>query len=296
LARRAFRVLPPFLAFRIFHRWFQDLNGCGEAFDEPAFYGSARIRSTMTSVEDSYFALFGTMNFKGLALARFFLRHGDVVFEIGANVGTETLALAALVGRGGRVVAAEADPDNARELIARVNANALGQVSVVDRAVSDAVTPMSIVRIAGKGGQSYVRKGGGHAAVESVTLDQLAATHGAPRFVFADIEGGEYRAFLGGACMLEQSRPVVFSEVSNVLLARAGTSVDALLELMTAYRYVAFDTDRRTLPRVDRVGDADVFADWLFLPAERLREITALRRYLLWARVAPRIPLLSPLR
>lgn len=295
-ARRAFRLMPPFLAYRIFHRWFQGLIGCGHAFDERALYGRARIRATMTAVEDSYYALFGTMNFKGMVLARHFVRPGGTIYEIGANVGTETVALAALTGPQGRVVAVEADPRNAAELTLRIRENGLQQVTVVDRAVSDAVRLMVVVRIEMRGGQSYVREGKGDAAVDSVTLDGLAEKYGAPDFLFVDIEGAEFRAYLGGTGMLRDARPPVFSEVSSFLLGRAGSSVDALLDLMRSHCYSAYDTDSRRFPRIDRVGDAEVFGDWLFLPDEREREVPALRRLLLRASLVPRLPLLSPLR
>jgi len=120
MARRALRRLPPFLAYRIHHRWLQGLVGSGAPFRERALFGGGWIESSMTSVEDTHFALFGTMNFKGLALARRLVRPGATVFEIGANIGTETLALAALAGPRGRVVAVEADPENEALLRARL--------------------------------------------------------------------------------------------------------------------------------------------------------------------------------
>src|SRR5207247_62139 len=93
--------------------------------------------------------------------------------------------------------------------------NGLQQVEIVKRAVSDAVRPMSVVRVAGKGGQSFVREGAGDAAVDSVTLDGLAGTYGAPRFVFVDIDGAEYRAFLGASRMMRDGRRAVFSGASS---------------------------------------------------------------------------------
>jgi FkbM family methyltransferase len=295
VARRALRRLPPFLAYRIHHRWLQDLVGSGAPFRERALFGGGWIESSMTSVEDTYFALFGTMNFKGLALARRFVRPGATVFEIGANIGTETLALAALAGARGRVVAVEADPENEALLRARVAANALAQVDVVGCAVSDTKRPMSVVRITGRGGMSFVSDDASPDAVESVTIDELAERYGAPSFIFMDIEGGETRALAGARRVLETARPPIFAEVSALWLARAGSSVAEIVELMTAHRYAAFDTDRRFLPRIERAPDGEVFADWLFMPEERVGEVASLRRLLLRARVLPRLPLINPL-
>ena len=295
MARRALRRLPPFLAYRIHHRWLQGLVGSGAPFRERALFGGGWIESSMTSVEDTHFALFGTMNFKGLALARRLVRPGATVFEIGANIGTETLALAALTGPRGRVVAVEADPENEALLRARVTANELAQVEVVGRAVSDMKRPMSVVRITGRGGMSFVSDDAAPDAVESVTIDELAERYGAPSYVFMDIEGHETRALRGARRVLDTARPPLFAEVSALWLRRAGSSVEEIVELMTAHRYAAFDTDQRFLPRIDRGPDGDVFADWIFMPEERVGEVPSLRRLLLRARVLPRLPLLNPL-
>jgi FkbM family methyltransferase len=294
-ARRALRFLPPFLAYRAHHRWLTDLVGCGAPFRERALFGGGWIESTMTSVEDTYFALFGTMNFKGLALARRLVLPGSVLFEIGANIGTETLAFAALVGDRGRVVAVEADPENEALLRERVAANGLAQVEVIGKPVADTNRPMSVVRISGRGGMSFVSDAAADEGMVSVTLDELMERYGAPCFLFMDIEGGEYRALLGAARMLETARPPIFAEISTLWLERSGSSVAAVADLMASHAYSAYDADQRFFPRIARVPAGEVFADWLFLPDERVGEVPALRRLLFRARVLPRLPLINPL-
>lgn len=60
---------------------------------------------------------------------------GDVVIDIGAGVGTDTLAFAELVGPTGRVIAIEASPPTAARLRKMVRLNRLSQVTVIDRAL-----------------------------------------------------------------------------------------------------------------------------------------------------------------
>lgn len=295
-ARRLLRVLPPFLAYRIHHRFLHSLEGSGAKFDERALFGRARIESTMTSVEDSNFAIFGTMNFKGLALARYFVKPGDTIFEIGANVGTETLSLAHLVGSIGRVVAVEADPRNADILRQRVESNGLTQVVIVRGAAWDrAGTLMTINRVGDYGGQTYVSAGGDGEQVTTTTMDEVAKTYGAPTFVFSDIEGAEVRMLSGGRGVLGRNRPPLFSEVASMHLERAGSSVAELVELMNSLSYDAYDTDHPWMRRVTAVPETPFWSDWLFLPRERTNEVGRLRALLLRARALPRLPFLSPL-
>ena len=294
-ACRALRVLPPFIAYRVFHRWMTDLAGSGVPFRERALFDGGWISSSMTSIEDSYFSLFGTMNFKGLALARRLVPRGGTVFEIGANIGTETLALAALTGPRGRVIAVEADPENESLLRERVVANGHEHVEIVGQPVAEAKRTMNVFRIPGRGGMSFVQDHDAEGGIESVTIDELSDRYGPPSFLFMDIEGGEYRALLGARRTFETTRPPLFAEVSQIWLSRAGSSVAAIFDLMRAHRYAMFDSDQRFLPKVSRAPEGDVFADWLFMPEERAHEVPALRRLLLRARVLPRLPLINPL-
>jgi len=61
-------------------------------------------------------------------LFRAFLRPGDVVVDVGANIGTHTLEAASLVGPGGRVYAVEAHPRTHRFLAANIRLNRFGNI------------------------------------------------------------------------------------------------------------------------------------------------------------------------
>src|ERR671924_1621149 len=63
---------------------------------------------------------------------------GDVVLDVGAGVGAETLLFSRLVGAAGRVVSVEAHPRTFKRLTDLVAANALTNVTLVHAALSDA--------------------------------------------------------------------------------------------------------------------------------------------------------------
>lgn len=68
-------------------------------------------------------------------LFRAYLRPGDVMVDVGANIGTNTLEAASLVGPGGRVYAVEAHPRTHRFLAANIRLNQFGNVVTFNTAV-----------------------------------------------------------------------------------------------------------------------------------------------------------------
>ena len=62
------------------------------------------------------------------------LGEGDVVVDIGANLGAFTVLAACLVGASGRVYAYEPDPRTCERLVANVRLNGLEKVVVVENA------------------------------------------------------------------------------------------------------------------------------------------------------------------
>jgi FkbM family methyltransferase len=139
-----------------------------------------------------------------------FIRRGDLVFDIGANVGSKTRVFVQL---GARVIACEPQPDCLDELRARVSPHA-------------PVTALPVAVAAGRGSAPlYVRPERGHSGmveswtevryetiltVETTTLDALIATYGMPALIKIDVEGFEAEVLKG----LTQSVPVMSLEYS----------------------------------------------------------------------------------
>ena len=67
---------------------------------------------------------------ENIIMARY-LRAGDVAVDVGANVGTTTLAMARQVGPGGQVIALEPQPAVAHCLAAALAVNGLAQVRLL---------------------------------------------------------------------------------------------------------------------------------------------------------------------
>jgi FkbM family methyltransferase len=157
------------------------------------------------------------------------VRAGDVVYDLGANVGFYTLLAAKLVGPTGRVVAFEPVPRNLGYLRRHLALNRCENVTVVAAAVSD------------RPGRARFRDGPAHTVgtladdgeydVDVVALDGFAGPP--PRVIKIDVEGAEAGVLRGARRVLREVRPIV-------LLSTHSTAVrEACLSLLSEARYRA---------------------------------------------------------
>jgi len=131
-----------------------------------------------------------------------FLKRGDVVFDIGANVGLYTVLLSKTVGDTGRVFAFEPEPRTCEHLQENLKLNEARNVKWYRKAIGEQTGHASLFTGSVIGGGSLVQQqGGGHAeqVVEVVQGDELVATEKlpTPRAVKIDVEGYEHSVIEG---------------------------------------------------------------------------------------------------
>lgn len=139
---------------------------------------------------------------------------GDVIVELGAEFGTETVFLSRMVGPGGRVLAVEAHPWTYELLRRTVVANRLANVQVARLAVMGSDGSASIT--GGPGGSSLESSavaGTGTIAVSAVSLPTLLARYGIGHvdLLKVNIEGAEREVIVEGASALDKVRHAVVS-------------------------------------------------------------------------------------
>lgn len=132
---------------------------------------------------------------------------GDVVVELGAGCGTETVELSRIVGPSGRVIAVEAHPWTCELLRSTVAANALTNVTVVEAAIADQPGQVAISDLVDTDNIANSILTGGDTIVPAITIDSLAAEYELDRidFLKMNIEGAERLAIRG----MDASRPSV---------------------------------------------------------------------------------------
>jgi len=149
------------------------------------------------------------------AVARFLqhrVRPGDVIFDVGANVGVYVLQLARWTSGDCRIVAFEPNPAARVVLERHLAMNALSdRVLVVPSAVSDQ-SGAEILWSSGEDGMArlgrpnaLLREGIEGHKVSVTTLDDfVASTRTDPRWILMDIEGFEVSALRGARGLIDR--------------------------------------------------------------------------------------------
>ena len=136
---------------------------------------------------------------------------GDVILDIGAEVGTDTLPFADAVGPAGKVVAVEAHPVTYRFLQRTVELSGLqDRVICLNAAIASAAGTLIIEDDASTLRSTVKKEGSGH-AIRALSLDELCAELGLDSIALLkmNIEGAERDALQGATKTLARSRHVV---------------------------------------------------------------------------------------
>jgi FkbM family methyltransferase len=161
--------------------------------------------------------------------ARKLIQSGDVVYDVGANVGYISLVIAQLSGKSGKVFAFEALPVNVDRLRENVLINALeSRITVTHAAVIDTVQPVTfLTHPSGAMGKALGSAGRDEQYNDRITVPGLALdafvydeNHPAPDIIKMDIEGGEGSALAGMPRLLEEKRPILLIELHGEKAAR----------------------------------------------------------------------------
>lgn len=172
---------------------------------------------------------------------------GDIVWDIGANVGLFTFAAASMAGPKGRVIAFEPDIFLAELLnrSAMVQPPISAPVSIIPAAVADKVAVREF-SIAGRSrasnalweyGQTQMGRISKSHPVITLNLDWLAARLPKPNIIKCDVEGAEGEVFVRQKVTLAKLRPIIITEVADASAAALGSA-------FSQNKYVLFDGDK----------------------------------------------------
>ncbi len=136
-------------------------------------------------------------------------------FDVGANVGAITLALAKLTAPDGKVYAFEPGPPNLRRLRDNLNLNPELSARVEMIAAGVGRTPGELFWVEEKGnpGNALLGKTGTH-EIKIITLDDFVRERAISKldFLKIDVEGMELDVMQGAAVTLRRFRPMLYFE------------------------------------------------------------------------------------
>jgi FkbM family methyltransferase len=147
-----------------------------------------------------------------------FVKTGDTVFDIGANIGTHAVAFARMVGSEGKVFAVEAQPRLAKILEANVELNSLPNVFFAQKAIGDFDGQMQISDLPPDNttynfGAQPLSKDvvGSGTSVEIGRIDSFAADLN-PSLIKIDVEGMEPDVIRGAFGTISRCKPALYLE------------------------------------------------------------------------------------
>jgi FkbM family methyltransferase len=152
------------------------------------------------------------------------VNEGDVVWDIGANIGLYSLSSASIVGSSGFILAVEPN-DKTAKLIRRSAENFPDRtIKVLSAAVSEELGIEEFC-IAKRGNSTnFLQSSGGSTQtggvvskypVITVSLDWLLESFRKPDVIKIDVEGGELGVLKGASKILTEVRPIIVCEITE---------------------------------------------------------------------------------
>jgi FkbM family methyltransferase len=170
-----------------------------------------------------------------------YLKQGDIVIDIGANVGVYSLLSSSLVGEKGQVIAFEPSKITFDALNENIHLNRCKNISSHQLALSNTE---GVIRFGAveNDAMNFIDINNSNNIGEQVpmnTLDNFVQNHKIERidFIKIDIEGAELLCFEGSKNTLTKMRPIILMECNENWCKRFGHSVFDVLAFLNSLGY-----------------------------------------------------------
>lgn len=262
LAVRLYRKSPVKPFKRLFRRLYFYIVGRGDdhSFVRKCIHG-INYELDLREVIDSQIFYAGSREPNTSKTLEMLCRKGDLVLDIGANIGSHTLPMAKMVGESGEVIAFEPVPWAIRKLKRNLSLNAFQNVMLEQVALSDVnhlgVKMQFRASFKIEAGQGVDPQGKinedwwhecEHVSTRMQTLDSYVEERGLGRvkLIKLDVDGFEGKVLRGAQRLLARDKPILIMEVAPAWLEMRGDSAlgvtSQLLELgYRCFSEVAFN-------------------------------------------------------
>jgi FkbM family methyltransferase len=200
----------------------------------------ARIALRYREILGQSSLLYGIFELAELEYVRRYLRAGDDVMDIGANVGIFSVLMGVVLARTGRTFSFEPAPANLMRLKRNLERNGLDKTRVFPCALGEADGLMTLHLATDPAYPSLVEVQSGlgdgtGVAVEVRRLDGVWEEAGRPRIAFVkmDVEGAEAAVIRGASRFLSDCHPTMLVE------ANSPAELEVLRKLLAPYGYEA---------------------------------------------------------
>lgn len=176
------------------------------------------------------------------------VKKGDIVLDIGANIGYYTLLFAQLVGPHGRVYAFEPDPSNFDLLKKSIELNGYQNVTLIQKAVSNKSGKIKLYLGDGNRAINRIYDAGMNDARQSVEVDIVNLDNyfqdytGKIDFVKIDVEGSEGGVLEGMPLILQKSKRLkIMTEFDPFLMKKFGSEPYEYIQLLLNAGFKVYD-------------------------------------------------------
>lgn len=205
--------------------------------------------------------IFGQFEVRSFHVMRSLVKRGDVVFDIGANIGAHALPLANIVGDTGRIHTFEPTAYAHSKLVQNIESNPhlidrikVNQVMLVsdpfhklqDQLYSSWPLEANKQQHTKHCGRLHSTKGATARTLDDyVEEEQILKVS----LIKLDVDGYELDVLRGARKVLRELRPVILMELSPYTHTERGQDIGDLLQLLTTEKYsIRTQLMRKTLP------------------------------------------------
>ena len=180
------------------------------------------------------------------------IKGGNIVVDVGANIGLHTLNMARIVGNTGQVFAFEPDPSNFKILGKNVKVNNYKNIILEQKAVGDKHGRATLYQSDDPGRHRIFpqTKAKGQVQVELTSLDKYFIDSNLVdkiNFIKIDVEGLEFSVLKGMKNILKNNKKIkILFEFMPKNILETGFMPIELLNYLTLYDFKLYCIDERT--------------------------------------------------
>lgn len=172
-----------------------------------------------------------------IPIACSYIKKGSTVIDVGANIGSHTIAYLEATGPEGKVFAYDPHPDSFSCLRLNCPNAVTKQCAIGDHNGQDHLTMAD-----GNLGASFLSEEGIEVPITTLDTELLNGIYPSDipvSFIKIDVEGCESEVLHGAEELIRKHNPVMMLEISNAHLQRRGHSTMDIFSFMNSNSYVA---------------------------------------------------------
>ena len=174
-----------------------------------------------------------------------YLKPGDVVVDVGANIGNITLTSAALVGNSGKIISIEPHPVIFKYLSGNISLNNFTNIDIINIAVSDFNGVIYFSNKACDDQNEVVKEG--NLKVNTMTLDEiLIKSIKSIDLLKIDVEGFELNVLKGASSILDKTK-CIYYESEEKHFKKYGYTTGDLIDMLQSVGFKLFKFEENKL-------------------------------------------------